>query len=515
MQDSAEEGKLSSGGYRLLIIDDQFSVRQHKYSEVLESEYSIDFIKNDSEIENELSTKQFDGVILDLILRPDFSLSSATILGEYLSQYRIPVFLLTGKWKEDETAFDLLRVMAIGNTQVRGLLDWVDFDSDMPYGRENVLEFLKLEMDKWYRREPRTRVSGDAVKLLHLSDSQIGDPDYNFLSTGVEDGISKVLGNGCEKPDLIVLSGDVVYSGEPSQYRKASGWCKRLATSCLGSVGSADYKERIVVVPGNHDVDFTVLCSDGVKFNFGVEEGKMPIDLDETFLPKAQEEEDGEPNNSTYPHHNLGLSSYRVFLQETVVDAPYADGDAIYIDRFINWGIEIVALSTAGFATIGRSQSVGVSQGGLDHVTRKMRSRRPGNEPYKILVTHHPPPEILNSDPDETARWNGAAWDRFRAWLGRMGFDLWLAGHTHYGEVRKLSERSGMLGMPCVVCPTLTLKQRSRGEDSLRGFAMISLEYDESLVAGCNVEFFEIRGAELPKKNEEKSEYFPRATGGV
>lgn len=49
--------------------------------------------------------------------------------------------------------------------------------------------------------------------------------------------------------DLIILSGDVAHSGKPSEYRVATEWLRTLLDAAdLG-------RERLFVIPGNHDVD--------------------------------------------------------------------------------------------------------------------------------------------------------------------------------------------------------------------------------------------------------------------
>lgn len=53
--------------------------------------------------------------------------------------------------------------------------------------------------------------------------------------------------------DVILVSGDIAYCADPSEYRAALAWLKQLATDCRCP------PECIYVVPGNHDVDRGVI----------------------------------------------------------------------------------------------------------------------------------------------------------------------------------------------------------------------------------------------------------------
>ena len=102
-----------------------------------------------------------------------------------------------------------------------------------------------------FRRKMTTR----SLRILHLSDVHFGQTDRS----GTAWRMRRVLGKAWEKnldeigedgkPDLICFTGDIAYSGQPSEYAEATFFFDELLT-CLG----VD-KSRLFVVPGNHDVD--------------------------------------------------------------------------------------------------------------------------------------------------------------------------------------------------------------------------------------------------------------------
>lgn len=91
--------------------------------------------------------------------------------------------------------------------------------------------------------------------LVHLSDIHIKTSSDFILKRA--DQISDALTNlengikGC----IIVVTGDIAYSGQPGEYALAETFLIRLRASLTKTVGVADI--QIVVVPGNHDCDFS------------------------------------------------------------------------------------------------------------------------------------------------------------------------------------------------------------------------------------------------------------------
>jgi hypothetical protein len=102
------------------------------------------------------------------------------------------------------------------------------------------------------RRAGQEAAAGPVVRVLHLS-------DFHFRSSTTWDA-STVLGRLSVDiarlayeglaPDLIVLTGDVAYSGKATEYDLARTWITKELLPAAG-VGV----DRLVIVPGNHDAD--------------------------------------------------------------------------------------------------------------------------------------------------------------------------------------------------------------------------------------------------------------------
>jgi len=97
----------------------------------------------------------------------------------------------------------------------------------------------------------------NTYSILHISDLHKRDEDDydNLLQSMKEDCEKYVLKYNLTKPKIIIVSGDIVKGGKPeeisSQYDQASEFLNNLTEFFL-----ENDKTRIIIVPGNHDVDW-------------------------------------------------------------------------------------------------------------------------------------------------------------------------------------------------------------------------------------------------------------------
>jgi hypothetical protein len=109
------------------------------------------------------------------------------------------------------------------------------------------------------------------ISILHLSDihrNQEGKVDNKALITSlIQDRECYTQSNGIKKPDLIIVSGDIIYGSInidfdsaiqeiEEQYVEAEKFLDELVDEFLNGD-----KSRIIIVPGNHDVSFPHVMS--------------------------------------------------------------------------------------------------------------------------------------------------------------------------------------------------------------------------------------------------------------
>lgn len=98
-----------------------------------------------------------------------------------------------------------------------------------------------------------TKIDDDQpIRLLHLSDTHFragrawdADPVLRALARFIADEVKAGL-----LPDVVALTGDLAFSGSAEEYALACEWLDGLWTTLNGIP-----RDRLLLVPGNHDVD--------------------------------------------------------------------------------------------------------------------------------------------------------------------------------------------------------------------------------------------------------------------
>jgi 3',5'-cyclic AMP phosphodiesterase CpdA len=96
------------------------------------------------------------------------------------------------------------------------------------------------------------------ITWLHLSDMHFRESqayDENIVLKPLLLDLAERIQNDGLQPDLVFLSGDIAFSGRPKEYLMA----RQFLDDLLGTVGLS--KERLFLVPGNHDVDRSLVTT--------------------------------------------------------------------------------------------------------------------------------------------------------------------------------------------------------------------------------------------------------------
>jgi predicted MPP superfamily phosphohydrolase len=99
------------------------------------------------------------------------------------------------------------------------------------------------------------------LRILHLSDLHARAKTAVFQNKVVEAAKRHIerINTDDSYEKLIVFSGDIAYSGKPNEYELAKEWIE----SIREAFGATE--EQIVVAPGNHDVDRTLLSPHEIR----------------------------------------------------------------------------------------------------------------------------------------------------------------------------------------------------------------------------------------------------------
>lgn len=175
------------------------------------------------------------------------------------------------------------------------------------------------------------------IRIFHLSDIHFGKFNYfprNKKSGnrpfGTPDGLVNLLVTSEEdkKPHFMVISGDLTSVGSSHDYIEFLEFINKIINNnCLREVNSSDYlpKDRIIIVPGNHDVARTKIGNDKLSaFNRYIVKNGFNTPFSRMISPKfLLAKGDYKIPNSVYYYPDFNLSFHCIiscYYSESIPD---------------------------------------------------------------------------------------------------------------------------------------------------------------------------------------------------
>ena len=236
--------------------------------------------------------------------------------------------------------------------------------------------------------------------VLHLSDIHFHhpicatdrDPDKPFRTRLVQDARQRTETLG--PIDAILVGGDIAFAGKPEEYAVALAWLFELADAC------GCKRERIYVIPGNHDVDRDIIVS-----SLSVQNAQQAIiravNRESELLRQLSHQDTGPALlKPLAAYSDFALNFWcEVFAPEKLfwhADMPLADGVTLRI-----YGLTSTILSGAG-APNNRKEEPGELYLGPHQTVLD-----PVDNVVNLVMCHHPPDWLSDGDratDDITAR---------------------------------------------------------------------------------------------------------------
>jgi hypothetical protein len=230
--------------------------------------------------------------------------------------------------------------------------------------------------------------------ILHLSDTHFGPshayPDYTKNTYKLAEFIANDVKQLGAKPDCIVLSGDITDGAATLDFRHASAFLNALKER----LGSPEI--GLVVVPGNHDVNWTSYKSDG---------------RDQAFLA----------------YHRFVRSG----LSKPCLDAN--DDSCWFTDQWSNGSVFVLGLNTCIVDSPTRPGVGYVDQAQMEAAKARFEGTW-HSHPVRVAVVHHHllPVAYTYHDPTEV-RTDSLTLnaEEVMRWLANNDFHVLLHGHQH------------------------------------------------------------------------------------
>jgi len=286
-----------------------------------------------------------------------------------------------------------------------------------------------------------------SITLLHISDLQfghnhrfgnlaVGDPEagsdtlFERMAVALDERSAEGM-----VPEAIVVSGDLAEQGKPKEFKDAGEFLDKLATRL------AVPRSRVVIVPGNHDVNWALSDS---HFKERQAEEKLPVP-------------------PYWPKWKFYQSMFKTFFQE--------ERELVFTSQqpWTYWVIEDLKLAVVGLnSTMAENHLKDGHYGwvGEEQLRAAAGFLAPFEERgwFRLGVVHHNPTRGATED-DENLR----DADLLEQILGPH-LHLLLHGHTHSSKYTILGER-----LPVLSTGSAALRSKARPPEVPNQFQMIRL----------------------------------------
>lgn len=479
--------------YKIMVIDDARDRREQYRKVFSNSEFEPLFIWTQQDLERNRDTP-VDGYVIDVFLSGGDWANSETNAAELLRTHiqtaprSAPVFLVSQLWG-DERVLDILKLAGESSVKVVQYLAWSEFqqateENDTAESRMYALRNkLLFELNRWHGRSGFRPEPDAPIRILLIADVQFGDPKTDPQATFSEHWIAHKLKEDNALPDLIVVAGDVSHSGRPDQFALAG---ERLALDLMGPLWGNNnidrMRDRIVLVPGNHDVNLRFSACDNRRYDLDTKK----FQNDE--LPALT------TNTSRHPcHHDYALEPFRRFARQLTRDRNWDDStDLSWVDRrFLHLGIRFFVLNTVTSLNSSIPDSATISE---DTVRKISRSLADDSESvFNIAVSHHGlRPEGALDTEKQIDNWNTVGRDLFTM----HDIRLWLYGHYHEFHARSLNgEPFNEKPLWLVQIPTPRISYTKRG------FCLLELHREAGKICDAVVHHYPLENSKIGQKS--------------
>lgn len=229
------------------------------------------------------------------------------------------------------------------------------------------------------------------LKILHISDihfKHFNEKGYLDLDKDIQNEIEydlSVLKKDYNNIDVILIGGDIAFSGAVNEYAEADRWIKRICeiTGCK--------EENVLMIPGNHDVDRSKFNPVLKNLHKSFKKLRSRNDIDYQISEFIKDAESAAILLS--PFHN-----YRAFAQK--YGSIPEDTNLLYWEKDFNMDNSVLRIRGVNSALISNESD--------DEHTSKLilgshQSSMVRDQGVVYLVLCHHPPQWLY-DNDDTAR---------------------------------------------------------------------------------------------------------------
>lgn len=460
--------------YRIAIVDDEMDGeidRRSFYQNLFGTRFDIiKFVSTPEEIE-ELPKLEVHAYIVDLVYSGTQykGITFDSIISSINAVKRVPIILVSSKWETFKTPSMIGKLCKYNNIVM--CLGWDDVSAaaGSAGGDGFILNQISTEIGKYYKYTDVVKNDNDKITILHLSDIQFGDKNIDPSSVFSKYDIVTHLSDINKMPDIIIITGDIASHGVWSEYIEAYGWLEEFCKSIWSD--NINWGERLVIVPGNHDVDYLECLPDEYEWDYSDKE----FMIKKSVVKKV----------STNLYHRKSMLDFARFMRKVTGDITYLDeyDDLFRVnEKFLNWGIRFYELNTAQDISPYAPRNIEVKKKNYDKL-KKNTLKFESKNIYNIVVSHFGPEDIgyRQSDSEKTKKW-----DAMRSFIESAKINMYMSGHVHRSEIRHLGDNGpgAHFSKNVIVstASTCSLSADGRPPEEYRGFNVLELQREKGIV---------------------------------
>lgn len=427
------------------LIDSNGNIAKHERDELrdeLNIEFEVIYPEEKKFLDTFIEEHKVDAFFLD-VLYPDWP---GITLGYVLQSirkhsYNTPIFVYSNEWENHsiiKKVNDAFRDIFRNNTpayyydlnEVTGINSQIELATQRNDLKAAVYErkFIKDIITNAYNRttkEPFSK-SGD-LAILHISDIQYGDKSFTSYTENIWNEVAKkckdlITSERIAGIDLLTITGDISMHGRYDEMDLAYEDLKKLFKRLWeAEYENEDYKERILLVPGNHDYDLNYCILNYIKAEN--QKDKRKVDFEKISKALA-----GTISKKFNDYQIMGFSAFRDIAYKITNDIFYYKTDNhlnVVQNRFLDWNLRFVLLNTADAINAMETNAIGINQ---DELSKMCADENEKRNPFTIVLSHHTP--LLKDDLKGKAVVRKYE-ESFNKIIHTFNAKLWLGGHRH------------------------------------------------------------------------------------
>lgn len=303
-----------------------------------------------------------------------------------------------------------------------------------------------------------SRESTEPTVILHFSDIHRtpDEPATNAqIILSLTADFSRHKDEGVPAPHVVVLSGDAAQSATTPEYAEA----QQLLTAVLQHFELP--KDRLVIVPGNHDVNWTVYQST-----------VHPVEPTDSVVPRDLLRDLGTVQlaPSSESEYARRLDDFRSFYSATTGRSFPVPRNSSFVSHVYDDASLPVPLGIVAFSSVDTNDKYHSAGKISPDAILAAKSARAKGVRFQIAVWHHDTSWPFTTTPDFLQL-------QSLQFISQAGFDFALCGHTHRpGKHAIVLHRD--LSFPLVNAGTLCAGPRQRAESIPRSYNIIEVHAD-------------------------------------